>query len=94
VAQGIYLARTKRYPEAIKSYEHALEIAPDSVNAHYNLGLAYIETKQYQLANEHAQRAYELGASLPGLRDKLKRIGQWNPVATAPADEPHAPTAK
>jgi tetratricopeptide (TPR) repeat protein len=101
VARGIYLARTKRYPEAIKNYEHALELDPDSINAHYNLGLAYIETKQYHLANEHAQRAYELGAPLPGLRDKLKRIGQWDPVATAggephtaPPGELHEPSAK
>jgi tetratricopeptide (TPR) repeat protein len=79
VAQGIYLHRAKQYPQAIQSFKRALELDPDSMNAHYNLGLSYLETKQYALANEQAQRAYALGAQLPGLRNWLERVGQWKP---------------
>ena len=86
VLQGIYLYRAKRFPAAIASFEKALTIDPDSVNAHYNLGLAYFETKQFELANVHAQRAYQLGASAPGLRDKLIRAGQWKPIDTPMPD--------
>ncbi len=80
VVQGIYLSRTKQYPGAIQSFERALELDADQVNAHYNLALTYIETKQFDLANAHAQRAYALGATLPGLRSRLKQAGHWNPV--------------
>ena len=101
VIQGIYLYRTKMFPASIAALEKALKLDPNSVNGHYNLGLAYFETKQYDLANAHAQRADQLGAAVPGLRDKLMRAGQWkpvNPAATdgAPkrADAPPATTAR
>jgi len=58
VTQGVYLHRVKRYREAIASYQRALAIDPNSINGHYNLALAYLDTKQYGLANEEAQRAY------------------------------------
>ena len=87
VTQGVYLHRVKRYREAIASYQRGLAIDPDSINGHYNLALAYLETKQYDLANQEAQRAYALGAPLPGLRDRLKQSGQWKPVAAAPAPQ-------
>ena len=84
VAQGIYLHRAKQYPLAIQSFKSALALDPDSMNAHYNLGLSYLETKQYALANEQAQRAYALGAQLPGLRNWLERVGQWKPLDLQP----------
>jgi tetratricopeptide (TPR) repeat protein len=79
--QGIALHRMKRYPQAVESYKKALELDPASLNSHYNLGLTYLELKQYELANEHAQKAYALGAPFPGLRDKLKKAGFWKPVS-------------
>jgi tetratricopeptide (TPR) repeat protein len=86
--QGIYLHRSRRYTDAIASFTQALELDPSSVNAQYNIGLAYLETKQYELANQHAQRAYALGAPFPALRTKLQKAGYWKPI---PA--PEAPAA-
>ena len=83
VIQGIHWHRTQQYAKAISSYNHALELDPNLMNAHYNLALTYIETKQYDLANEHALRAYDLGATLPGLRDLLIKAGHWNTVQGA-----------
>lgn len=80
VVQGIHLHNVKRYSQARQSYEMALKLDDRSVNAHYNLGLTCVELKDYACANEHAQKAYALGTTLPGLRDKLQKAGQWKPA--------------
>lgn len=91
--QGIYLLRAGRVDNAIASLKQAAALDPNSVNAHYNLGLAYFEAKQYDLANASAQRAYLLGAPVPGLRDKLRKAGYWKPDA-ASSSEPAQPAPK
>lgn len=85
VAYGIYLLRARQPSAAIKQLNRALDLAPDSMNAHYNLALAYLDIRDYERANEHAQAAYALGATLPGLRDRLKRDGHWNPTKQPPS---------
>jgi tetratricopeptide (TPR) repeat protein len=74
---GLHLQRVNRLPQAIESYKKSIALYPESANAHYNLGLAYFDTKQFDLANRHANLSYALGMRLPGLRDKLTRAGQW-----------------
>ena len=93
---GIYLHRTKRFDAAVKNYKQALETDPMSLNAHYNLGLAYVDLKQYELANQHAQKSYALGAPFPGLREKLKRVGAWKPLnaETVPDNQGQSPAKK
>lgn len=83
VLYGIHLQRRKRLDQAIEVFDKALSMNPKLMNAHYNLGLAYIDKRQYELANRHAQISYSLGASLPGLRDKLKTAGKWQPLPVA-----------
>lgn len=85
VIYGMHLHRTRRFEAAVKAYQQALEIDPNSLNAHYNLGLTYVEMKQYELANQHAQKSYALGAPFSGLRDRLKRAGFWKPLAETDA---------
>lgn len=80
VIQGIYFHGAKQYAKAREAYDLALKIEDKSVNAHYNLGLTCLELKDYACANEHAQKAYALGATVPGLRDKLQKAGQWKPA--------------
>jgi tetratricopeptide (TPR) repeat protein len=94
-ARGIFLLREQRVKDSIASFRQALELDPDSLNAHYNIGLAYIEAKEYELANQHAQKAYALGAPVPGLREKLKRAGHWRPIETPKleASAPPSPAA-
>jgi tetratricopeptide (TPR) repeat protein len=88
--QGIYLQNTGRIEQAIESYKKALERNPSSVNAHYNLGLAYAGKKDFVKANEHAQQAYDLGMTLPGLRNALTKAGAWKPLPPKPAPAPSA----
>jgi tetratricopeptide (TPR) repeat protein len=83
VVRGLYYHRTGRLENAIASYNRALELDPNSLNANYNLGLAYFDQKQYSRANEAAQRAYLNGAPLPGLRNKLQSVGAWRSLDTA-----------
>jgi tetratricopeptide (TPR) repeat protein len=78
---GIYLHDVKQYDKAIESYKRALQLDPNDMNAHYNLALTYLKTDRFDLANAHAQRAYALGASLPGLRNMLEKSGHWDPNA-------------
>ena len=94
VVQALFLHRKNKLEEAVKVYKQAIELAPDSINAHYNIGLAYTDLKQYDLANQHAQKSYALGVSLPGLRARLEKAGKWNPNASLPASEEAKPRAE
>lgn len=71
---GTYLHRLGRYDLALENYRYAVELNPDNAEAHYNLGLCYIELDELSKAREHADKAYELGFPLPGLRRKLERL--------------------
>ncbi len=93
VVQAVHLHRRSKLDDAVKSYKRALELAPNSLNAHYNLGLAYADLKQFELANQHAQKSYALGARLPGLRSRLEKAGKWNPSASLPVSEAEAKPA-
>jgi tetratricopeptide (TPR) repeat protein len=84
VVQALYLHRNGKVEEAVRSYKRAIELAPDSLNAHYNIGLAYFDLKQYDLANLHAQKSYALGVTLTALRTRLEKVGKWNTNVTLP----------
>jgi tetratricopeptide (TPR) repeat protein len=91
VLYGAFLHRLGRIDAAIAQYQKALEINPDSAYGNYNLGLAYVDRKNYSQANIHAQKAYELGVSFPGLRRKLQAAGAWAPLGgtgSTPTDSP------
>lgn len=76
---GIYLFRAGELEQARQRLTTALEKMPNSAEAHYNLGLLYVQRGDYDAARESAEKAYELGFPLPGLREQLKRAGEWNP---------------
>lgn len=79
IIYAIYLARVRKTELALEQYKAALSLQPNSAEAHYNVGLLYTNMKNYDLAYDHAVRAYELGHPLPGLRNRLKRSGAWKP---------------
>jgi len=85
---GVYLSRTDRKRDAVRVLEDALQFENDDANLHYNLGLVYADLKDYPNALKHAQLAYRLGASLPGLRNKLEAAGQWRGSADKEAAAP------
>jgi len=74
---GIHLMRIGDAKGATVQFEKAAERNDAAANVHYNLGLAYVQTKDYDKALLHAQRAYALGFPLPGLRNQLEKAGKW-----------------
>ena len=84
---GFYLSKLGNAEKALGQFEIAVDLAPNSAEAHYNLGLLYTEAKAYDKARLHAARAYNLGFPLPGLRRKLERAGQWQQDLDAPPEK-------
>lgn len=74
---GIHLLRVGQSNEAIKRLEEARKINPADANILYNLGLGYVQVKNYERALESAHAAYALGFPMQGLKNQLKRAGKW-----------------
>ena len=75
--EGLYFHRTNDLTRAKAAYEQALQLAPRSAEINYNAGLFFLETNDIERAVELATLAYELGYPLPGLKNKLVRLGAW-----------------
>lgn len=74
---GTFLFKRGERESALKRYEEALALLPDSAEAHYNMGLLQVELSRFDGALEHAHKAYALGYPLQGLKNRLKRAGKW-----------------
>ena len=75
---AIYLKPTKRTAEIRQQLDEAVRLRgdPTSFDLDYDLGLLYFEVGDYDKAATAAQRAYELGAPFPALKNKLKSVGK------------------
>lgn len=89
---GIYKSKTGRQQEAVALFEQAEKAEVEDPNLYYNLGLAYFELKRYDDSLRYAHKAYALNYPLPGLREKLKRVGAWRDLPQ-PVVEQSAPVA-
>ena len=74
---GNYLFALGRTDEALKRLKSAVELMPTDATINYNIGLVYLQKKDYPNALRHAETAYELGFPLPGLKNKLLAAGHW-----------------
>ena len=74
---GIYLDDAGRQPEALQMIDQAAELAPDTADINYNLGLMYLRLGEHDKADFHASKAYDQGHPLPGLRKKMVAAGIW-----------------
>jgi hypothetical protein len=72
-----YLFQNQRKQDALSQMAVAADEAADNPFTHYNMGLMYLENQVYDLALAHARKAYDLGFTQPGLRDKLEQLGRW-----------------
>jgi hypothetical protein len=76
---GVYLLKLGKKAEAIEQLELAVTMSGEEANICYNLGLAYFETGDYEKSAAYAKKAYDRGFELPGLRNKLTKVGKWPP---------------
>lgn len=74
---GVFLQRAGRLDDARATFEQAVQLTPDSPEVHYNFGLLLMQLQDYESALAHAERAYDLGFPLPGLRRQLENAGFW-----------------
>lgn len=99
---AMFLAKGNRTPEAVKQLDIAASNAESQDNpfTFYNLGLNYLDLKEYDKAQAQAHKAYALGFPQTDLKDRLKALGKWTDAATdspdsstPPADPASAPGA-
>ena len=75
---GYYYARRGKPIEAKVQLEKAASFNSSNSSVYVYSAFAYIEMKDYEKALETAKIAYQLGYSLPGLRNRLMRAGKWH----------------
>jgi len=76
LVQGVYLHKSGDFNAAMAAYKKAQELAPDSSETYYNLGLLHFDLEQYDQAVQYAKTAYDMGYPLRGLKKKLQRVGR------------------
>lgn len=74
---GYYYARRNNRLEALNQLSKAESIDNESMSVLVYAAFAYLEIKEYDKALSAAKGAYQLGYSLPGLRNRLERVGKW-----------------
>jgi Flp pilus assembly protein TadD len=75
---GGYLFKLGRTEDALEQFSQALAMEPENAAVNYNLGLLYLQKKDYAKATDFAKKAETLGFPLSGLKNKLVDIGKWN----------------
>lgn len=76
-----YLQRRGRVKDSREQLERAVELletdSRTNGNILYNIGLAWFELREFEKAQDYAERAEREGFNLPGLKAKLQRGGHW-----------------
>ncbi len=74
---GYYYARRGKGPEANEQLAKAESLGEENMSVMVYAAFAYLELKEYDKALSAAKAAYQLGYSLPGLRNRLEKAGKW-----------------
>src|SRR5437660_4310635 len=76
--RGIELFKEGQYAEAQQQLESALKLDRNNAWVYYNLGLIYLEQKNWQLALDNFQAAIDSASSKPAWIDTWARIKRGN----------------
>jgi len=74
---GHYHKKIGQLKSAMKYYEKALSIQPNSAKIAYSYSLLLIKLNKFNKALEFAKKAYKNPQTPPGLRRKLRALDQW-----------------
>lgn len=84
-----YLIQKGRLEDATQQLDVAIKLAGDNPFTHFNVGLVFLDMKNYERAVAQAHRAAELGFTRPELKDRLVAAGKWaEPAAEAEVKKP------
>lgn len=83
---GNYLLATSQDAAALEQLQQAARMSPDNATIQYNLGLMHVKRREYAQARDYAAKAYALGFPLQGLKNQLKKSGQWQEPPARAAD--------
>jgi tetratricopeptide (TPR) repeat protein len=79
---GLVNFKRNKYEDAVRGYDKAVELNPQSDDAWYNLGKAYGELNQYESAVQSIEKAVELDPRnhkyLTALAEKQNRLGKYS----------------
>jgi tetratricopeptide (TPR) repeat protein len=75
---GSYLYKLGRTQDAMEQFDEAVRVDPENATANYNLGLLYLQKKDYEKALIFAKKAETLGFPAAGLKNKLTELGKWD----------------
>lgn len=75
---GNYLLKAGEADKATEQLQIAVNLQPEDATINYNLGLLYMQKKNYEQAKIYAKKAYELDFPLPGLKNQLIKAGKWD----------------
>lgn len=75
---GGHLQKIGQIEKATEQLQIAVDLQPEDPTINYNLGLLYVQKKNYEQAKTYAKKAYELGFPLPGLKNQLIQAGKWD----------------
>ncbi|WJG10453.1 hypothetical protein [Aliiglaciecola sp. LCG003] len=71
---GIYHHRKGQYQQSLEKFLKAWDLAPESAEVAYNVGLAYTEVNDLPNAKKFAEKAYAMGYPLAGLKNKIAEL--------------------
>ena len=72
-----YLIKKNRFDEATQQLDLTIKLAGNEPFTHYNIGLVFLDMKNYERALERAHRAAELGFTRTALKNRLVAAGKW-----------------
>lgn len=72
-----YLIKKTRYDEATQQLDETIRLAGDNPFSNFNVGLVFLEMKNYERALAQAHRAAALGFTRTELKDRLVSAGKW-----------------
>ncbi|PTQ79146.1 TPR repeat protein [Nitrosospira multiformis] len=75
---GNYFLRAGQLDKAMEQLQIAIDLQPENPTINYNLGLLYMQKKDYEQAKTYAKKAYDVGFPLLGLKNQLKQTGKWD----------------